>query len=235
MGRTVGLPYHLGYPLLSCTLLAIAAFASADSVWYVSVATEDTVVRPFTPTPTPTPSYIVRTMSDPSCTKKVRFASQNYCGYNVSNLEITGKLGCIFRGFQWQIPTGYFGFTVPNDVNMNLGRVVVCNVVAFSLVLISGAHHAYTIRYSYRASPAPNKDKLYSLAMLHFISVTVCFAFTWIAFIAQAAVIGHSVSQSNSLIDEGGVAVYWGQSAFLVLAAAVVHTGWGYEAVRWRS
>ncbi|ODO08945.1 hypothetical protein L198_00684 [Cryptococcus wingfieldii CBS 7118] len=207
MGRTVGLPYHLGYPLLSCTLLAIAAFASADSVWYVSVATEDTIVR---------------------------FASQNYCGYNVSNLVITGKLGCIFRGFQWQIPTGYFGFTVPNGINMNLGRVVVCNVVAFSLVLISGAHHAYTIRYSYRASPAPNKDKLYSLAMLHFISVTVCFAFTWIAFIAQAAVIGHSVSQSNSLIDEGGVAVYWGQSAFLVLAAAVVHTGWGYEAVRWR-
>ncbi|ODN79959.1 hypothetical protein L202_03833 [Cryptococcus amylolentus CBS 6039] len=207
MGRTVGLPYHLGYPLLSCTLLAVAAFASADSVWYVSVATEDTIVR---------------------------FASQNYCGYNVSNLEITGKLGCIFRGFQWQIPTGYFGFTVPNDINMNLGRVVVCNVVAFSLVLISGAHHAYTIRYSYRASPAPNADKLYSLAMLHFISVTVCFAFTWIAFIAQAAVIGHSVSQSNSLIDEGGVAVYWGQSAFLVLAAAVVHTGWGYEAVRWR-
>ncbi|WVQ77219.1 hypothetical protein IAR50_006902 [Cryptococcus sp. DSM 104548] len=207
MGRTVGLPYHLGYPILSCILLAIAAFASADSVWYVSVATQDTVVR---------------------------FASQDYCGYNASNLEVTGKLGCIYRGFQWQIPTGYFGFSVPNDINMNVGRVVVCNVVSFSLVLISGAHHAYTIRYSYRASPAPNKDKLYSLAMLHFISVTVCFAFTWIAFIAQAAVIGHAVSQSNSLIDEGGVAIYWGQSSFLVLAAAVVHTGWGYEAVRWR-
>ncbi|WVQ82192.1 hypothetical protein IAT38_004320 [Cryptococcus sp. DSM 104549] len=205
--RTVGLPYHLGYPLLSCVLLAVAAFSSADSVWYVSVATEDTVVR---------------------------FASQNYCGYNVTNLEITGKLGCIFRGFQYQIPSGYFGFSIPNDISLNLGRVVTTTVVSFALVLIAGAHHAYTIRYSFRVSPAPNKDKLYSLALIHFISVTVCFLFTWIAFIAQAAVIGHAVSQSNNLISDGGVAIYWGQSAFLVLASAVIHFGWGYEAVRWR-
>lgn len=102
MSKTVGLPYHLGYPLISCILLAVAAFSSADSVWYVSVATEDRVVR---------------------------FASQDYCGYNASNLIINGKLGCIFRGFQYQIPNGYFGFTVPNDINMNLSKVLVTNVV----------------------------------------------------------------------------------------------------------
>lgn len=34
--RTTGLPIHLLYPLISATLLAIAAFASADSVWYAS-------------------------------------------------------------------------------------------------------------------------------------------------------------------------------------------------------
>lgn len=59
--------------------------------------------------------------------------------------------------------------------------------------------------------------------------------FTWVAFIAQAAVIGHSLSQSNNLITDGGVAVYWGQSAFLVLGSAVIHFGWGYKAVRWRT
>ncbi|KIR55901.1 hypothetical protein I315_01783 [Cryptococcus gattii Ru294] len=148
MSKTVGLPYHLGYPLISCIFLAIAAFSSADSVWYVSVATKDQVIR---------------------------FASQDYCGYNASNLIITGKLGCIFRGFQYQIPDGYFGFAVPNDINMNLSKAVVTNVVAFALVLISGVHHAYTIRYSNRKNPAPDKEKLYSLAMVHFISVAVCF------------------------------------------------------------
>lgn len=102
MSKTVGLPYHLGYPLISCIFLAIAAFSSADSVWYVSVATKDQVIR---------------------------FASQDYCGYDASNLIITGKLGCIFRGFQYQIPDGYFGFAVPNDINMNLSKAVVTNVV----------------------------------------------------------------------------------------------------------
>ncbi|WVQ99254.1 hypothetical protein IAU59_006386 [Kwoniella sp. CBS 9459] len=212
--RTVGLPYHLGYPLLSAVLLAISAFASADSVWYVSVSTRSQVIR---------------------------FASQNYCGYNVSNLVITGKLGCIFRGYQWQLPSGYFGFPVPNDINLNLGEAVVTSVVAFSLVLIAGIHHAYSIRYSYRVSPAPNGDKLYSLVMIHVISVGVVFAFTWIAFIAQAAVIGAAVSKSNNIVASdvneeigNGVAIYWGQSVWLVLASAVVHFGWGYEAVRWR-
>lgn len=46
---------------------------------------------------------------------------------------------------------------------------------AFAMVLISGVHHAYTIRYSNRKNPAPNKEKLYSLAMVHFISVAVYF------------------------------------------------------------
>ncbi|OCF60415.1 hypothetical protein L486_00048 [Kwoniella mangroviensis CBS 10435] len=212
--RTVGLPYHLAYPILSSVLLAIAAFSSADSVWYVSVSTQSQVIR---------------------------FGSQNYCGYNVSSLVITGKLGCIFRGFQYQIPSGYFGFPVPNDINLNTSKVAVTSVVAFALVLITGAHHAYTIRYSFRKSPMPNEDKLYSLAMIHFISVSVCFLFTWVSFIAQAAIIGHAVSQSNNIVTSddnddlgNGVAIYWGQSVWLVLASAVIHFGWGYEAVRWR-
>lgn len=45
------------------------------------------------------------------------------------------------------------------------------------LVLVSGMLHAYTIRYSFKKSPEPNKDKLYSLGQLHFISVTVCFLY----------------------------------------------------------
>ncbi|WVR07198.1 hypothetical protein IAU60_004239 [Kwoniella sp. DSM 27419] len=214
--RTVGLPYHLTYPLLSAALLCIAAFASADSVWYVSVNTQS---------------------------ETIRFAAQDYCGYNVSDLVITNKLGCIFRGYQWQIPSGYFGFPVPDDINLNLSKVAVTSVVAFALVLVSGIHHAYTIRYSFRLDPLPDKDKLYSLCMIHFISVVVCFGFTWIAFVAQAAVIGAAVSRSNNIqatnagpggSSTSGVAIYWGQSPWLVLASAVIHFGWGSEAVRWR-
>ena len=37
--RSFGLTIHLLYPLISCILLAVAAFASADSVWYVSANT----------------------------------------------------------------------------------------------------------------------------------------------------------------------------------------------------
>jgi len=37
--RTTGLAYHLFYPLISAVLLAIAAFSSADSVWYISANT----------------------------------------------------------------------------------------------------------------------------------------------------------------------------------------------------
>lgn len=42
--RTVGLTIHLLYPLLSCVLLAIAAFASAESVWYASANTQTLTV-----------------------------------------------------------------------------------------------------------------------------------------------------------------------------------------------
>jgi len=42
--RTVGLTIHLLYPLLSCVLLAIAAFASGDSVWYASANTQTLTV-----------------------------------------------------------------------------------------------------------------------------------------------------------------------------------------------
>jgi hypothetical protein len=43
--RTVGLPIHLLYPILSLVLLAIAAFSSASSVWYVSAETPTLRVR----------------------------------------------------------------------------------------------------------------------------------------------------------------------------------------------
>ncbi|WWC70389.1 uncharacterized protein I206_104339 [Kwoniella pini CBS 10737] len=213
--RTVGLPYHLFYPILSSILLAIAGFSSADSVWYVSINTQNEVIR---------------------------FGSQNYCGYNVSNLITTNKLGCIFRGFQYQLPNNYFGFEIPNDINLNLSKVALTSVISFGLVLFTGIHHAYTIRYSFRKNPIPNQDKLYTLSMIHFISVSICFLLTWVAFIVQAAIIGHAVSQSNNIISNNdnsqeignGVAIYWGQSVWLVLASAVIHFGWGYEAVRWR-
>jgi hypothetical protein len=42
--RTTGLPYHLIYPLIAVILLSIAAFAGADSVWYVSVNTQSETV-----------------------------------------------------------------------------------------------------------------------------------------------------------------------------------------------
>ncbi|KAK8864227.1 hypothetical protein IAR55_001473 [Kwoniella newhampshirensis] len=206
--RTVGLPYHLGYPIVSIVFLAIAAFSSADSVWYVSVATSSEVIR---------------------------FASENYCGYTVANLVITSKLGCIFRGWQYQIPGGYFGFDIPNDINLNLGKAVVTSVVAFSFVLVTGVLHAYTIRYSFRLSPEPNKDRLYSLVQIHLLTVSLCLLFTWCSFIAQAAIVGHAVSQSNNLVTDGGIAIYWGQSVWLVLASAIVHFPWCYEAVRWRA
>jgi len=111
--------------------------------------------------------------------------------------------------------------------------VAVTSVVAFALVLAAGVHHTYTIRYSYRADPSPNADKVWALTQIHFISVVVVFLFTWIAFIAQAAIIGNAVGGDTSQGDP--VAIYWGQSTWLVLASAILHIGWGYEAVRWRA
>lgn len=250
------------------------------------------------------------------------------CGYNVTNLQITGDLGCIFRGFQYQIPRDYFGFPLPDDISKNLSKVAVTSVVgecrvgeqvlmrffqimlcfsmplsgrrrsphslldlliclvareqwmsrafspyldpplpcfvprcpslphltsrhahlpsssmappstapssppAFALVAVAGVHHVYAIRYSYRQVPDPNADKLWALAQIHFVSVLVVFIFTWIAFIAQVTIVGHSVGGDTSQGDP--VAMYWGQAPWLVLAAAVVHVGWMYEAVRWR-
>ncbi|KAK1924426.1 hypothetical protein DB88DRAFT_540474 [Papiliotrema laurentii] len=203
--RNVGLPIHLLYPLISSILLAVAAFSSADSVWYASASTPTTTVR---------------------------FGTQNFCGYNVSDLQITNSLGCIYRGWQYQVPVNYFGFPLPDDISKNLSKVVVTSAVSFTMVLTAGVHHAYTIRYSYRASPPPNGDKVWSLAQIHFVSLIVIFLFTWIAFIAQAAIIGNAVGGDTSQGD--AVAVYWGPGVWLVLASAIVHIGWGYEAVRWR-
>ena len=155
------------------------------------------------------------------------------CGYNVSNLQTTDSLGCINRGYQYQLPRDYFGFALPDDIAKNLSKVAVTSVVTFSLVLAAGVHHTYTIRYSYRADPAPNADKVWALAQIHFVSVVVVFLSTWIAFIAQAAIIGNAVGGDTSEGDP--VAIYWGQSTWLVLASAILHIGWGYEAVRWRA
>lgn len=206
--RTVGLPYHILYPVISAILLGISSFTSASTIWYASATTQ---------------------------TEMVRFGTTNYCGYNMSNFVITADLGCINRGWQWQIPQEYFGFDLPGDINYNLSKVVVTSAVAFGIVLASSTWHAYTIRYSFRLDPEPSKDKLWSCVQIHIVTVTVCFLFTWIAFIAQAAVIGHAASFSQNITSEDGVSVSWGQGPWLVLGAAIVHFAWGWEAVRWRA
>lgn len=43
--RTTGLPYHLLYPLVAAVLLAVSAFGSANSVWFVSANTWNETVR----------------------------------------------------------------------------------------------------------------------------------------------------------------------------------------------
>lgn len=60
--------------------------------------------------------------------------------------------------------------------------------------------------------------------------------FTTISFVAQAAIVGNATSYSGNIVngDSNAVSIEWGQSPWLVLAAAVIHIGWGYEAVRWR-
>lgn len=47
--RTVGLPIHLLYPILSAILLGVAAFPTAGSVWYVSAQTNVLAVSPLAP------------------------------------------------------------------------------------------------------------------------------------------------------------------------------------------
>lgn len=44
--RTVGLPIHLLYPILSAILLGVAAFPTAGSVWYISAQTNALAVSP---------------------------------------------------------------------------------------------------------------------------------------------------------------------------------------------
>jgi hypothetical protein len=99
------------------------------------------------------------------------------------------------------------------------------------MVFVTALEHAYSIRYSYRVTPPPQKDKLFSLVQLHFIAVGVCLLFTSIAFVAQVSVVGNAVGQSR----QGAIVVTWGASVWLVLAAAIVQIGWAYEAVRWRA
>lgn len=78
---------------------------------------------------------------------------------------------------------------------------------------------------------------------MHIVSVFTCLIFTWCAFIAQAALVGNATKYSNDIVQvrggqavqSTGVAIYWGQSPWLVLGAAVTMLGWAYEAVRWRS
>lgn len=44
--RTVGLPIHLLYPILSAILLGVAGFPPAGSVWYLSAQTNILAVSP---------------------------------------------------------------------------------------------------------------------------------------------------------------------------------------------
>lgn len=52
----------------------------------------------------------------------------------MTNLVVSSKLGCISRGWEWQIPRDYFGFTLPQDIATNLSRVALTSAVGmFSL------------------------------------------------------------------------------------------------------
>jgi hypothetical protein len=47
------------------------------------------------------------------------------CGYNVTNLALTSKVGCTYRGWEWGIPERYFGFPLPDEINQSVSRVSV--------------------------------------------------------------------------------------------------------------
>ena len=49
----------------------------------------------------------------------------NSCGYNVTNLALTSKVGCTYRGWEWGIPERYFGFPLPDEINQSVSRVSV--------------------------------------------------------------------------------------------------------------
>ena len=162
--RTVGLPIHLLYPILSAILLGVAAFPTAGSVWYVSAQTNILAVSPLPPsshlnlthgtvihstlvlTIVPGPLCFTGLVSPPSPgltlhspifrkwgggsgnsleTSAKLMGAYCSCGYNVTSLAITTKVGCIYRGWEWQIPDRYFGFPLPDEINISLSRVAI--------------------------------------------------------------------------------------------------------------
>jgi hypothetical protein len=58
----------------------------------------------------------------------------------MTNLVVSSKLGCISRGWEWQIPRDYFGFPVPQDIATNLSRVAVTSAVGTSSPLLSSCY-----------------------------------------------------------------------------------------------
>jgi hypothetical protein len=47
------------------------------------------------------------------------------CGYNVTDLAVSSKIGCTYRGWEWGIPERYFGFPLPDEINQSVSRVSV--------------------------------------------------------------------------------------------------------------
>ncbi len=72
--RSYGLPYHILYLVVSLILIAIPAFSTAASVYWLSANTS---------------------------TLQLRFGSRDYCGYNataVQGVALDSALGCIYAG-----------------------------------------------------------------------------------------------------------------------------------------
>ena len=67
--------------------------------------------------------------------------------------------------------------SLSNSKMVRVKQLIAQMIVAFSLVLAAGLHHAYFIRYSYRTVPEPNKDKVWALAQIHFVSLIVVFMY----------------------------------------------------------
>jgi hypothetical protein len=56
--------------------------------------------------------------------------------------------------------------------------------------------------------------------------------FTWLSFIILVAICGSAANTHG--LQENQVAIWWGSSCWLLVAAATVLLPWAYEAVRWR-
>ncbi len=99
--RSWGLPWHTLYPLMSLTLIAIPAFVSANSLWWVSVNTS---------------------------TFQIRFGTQDWCGYNRTaekGSAIYHAVGCIFGGTSYTVATENLGeVSLPNSVASSLSKGV---------------------------------------------------------------------------------------------------------------